>query len=107
MIHQIDQLASSIAIQGALLRWLRARCANTEHHEPFQAAMKRYFESGGKDIALVGVLLRDTPPNLDDLRARGTTFEAKKHLEPKIRLDAWYVPRQISEWVATMSATGP
>jgi hypothetical protein len=98
MAHQIDSLATSKEIHFALLKWLGARCRGTDLHAKFEVAATRYLESGGKDFALIGVLLRDTPAHPDDLRTRGEAF-ANGAAQPRIRLDAWYAPRAISEWV--------
>jgi hypothetical protein len=101
LAHQIDTLASSPKIHGSLLRWLYARCKNTAYWPRFMAACKRYLESGGTDIVLVGVLLRDTEPHEDDLRTRGEALAGLAQ-PPSARLDAWYVPRPISEWVGVV-----
>lgn len=104
LAHQIDVLATEVRIHNALLMWLAARCKDTSHWERFQAACKRYLQSGGKDVALVGVLLRDTPPAEEDLRSRGEKLAAAMTDKPKIRLDAWYLPRPISDWVGLVTA---
>lgn len=102
MAHQIDVLANSTEIGASLLVWLYARCKNTDTWSKFQAACKRYLASAQRDVALVGVLLRDTSPHEDDLRARGQAFADLNKDMPRLRLDAWYVPRPIEEWVDTM-----
>jgi hypothetical protein len=98
LAHQIDALANSPAIQASLLRWLFARCRNTSCWTRFKAACTRYLQSGGKDVVLVGVLLRDTIPHENDLRSRGEALAALAQ-PPTARLDAWYMPRPIGEWV--------
>lgn len=102
--HQIDTLAANMQIHKALLMWLAARCKSTDYWAMYQAAFKRYLQSGGKDVALVGVLLRDTPPHQDDLRARGQRLAAAGPTRPSIRLDAWYAPRPIAEWAELVAA---
>lgn len=102
LAHQIDALASSLEINASLLRWLYARCKNTDHWPKFQVACERYFASAGTDVTLVGVLLRDTSPHEDDLRTRSQAIAALNQDFPKMRLDAWYVPRAINEWVHTV-----
>jgi hypothetical protein len=98
LAHQIDTLANSPNVQASLLRWLYARCKNTPHWPRFEVACTRYLQSGGKDVALVGVLLRDTIPHEDDLRSRGEALSALEQ-PPTARLDAWYTPRPIEKWV--------
>ena len=105
LIYQIGTLATSCEIHLALLRWLAARCKGTDLWSKFEMACTRYLNSRGKDIALVGVLLRDTPPHQDDLRTRGQALAALGVQQPRIRLDAWYAPRPISTWVETTMAS--
>lgn len=106
LAHQIDYLVHSPDEQAALIRWLHARCKNTAHWPTFEAALKNYLSSRGKKIALVGVLLRDTTPHENDLRTRGTKLKALALVETQVRLDAWYAPRAIAEWVnVTMSSS--
>lgn len=99
LIHQIEVLATRTDIHFALMKWLSARCKGTPLWAKFQQASARYLQSGGKDMALVGLLLRDTPPNAEDLRSRGETLAASGFAQPRIRLDAWYAPRAIADWV--------
>jgi hypothetical protein len=105
LAHQIDNLASSPTIPASLVRWLYARCKNTAYWPRFESACTRYLQSGGKDVVLVGVLLRDTTPNENDLRSRGEALAALTQ-PPTARLDAWYTPRLIAEWVSTVTS-GP
>lgn len=104
LAHQIDRLASSPRIQASLVRWLYARCKNTTHWPRFQTACARYLQSGGTDIVLIGILLRDTIPHEDDLRTRGEAL-ATLPQPPNARLDAWYAPRAITEWVSIVMGT--
>jgi hypothetical protein len=102
LAHQIDSLATTLSIQASLVRWLYARCKGTGFWPKFESACARYLKSRGTDIVLVGVLLRDTVPHEDDLRTRGVTL-AGIPAPTKVRLDAWYAPRPIGEWVATVA----
>jgi len=102
LAHQIDTLATSIGTQASLIRWLHSRCKGTTHWPRFQDACRRYLRSGGKDVALVGILLRDTGPHEDDLRTRGRALSSLQQ-PPSVRLDAWYTPRPIAEWVAIVT----
>ena len=99
MIHQIDTLATSVEVHFALLKWLFARCSDDELRVKFKSAAKRYLDSGGKDVVLVGVLLRDTTPHVKDLQSRGEAFGPPVVQKPRLRLDAWYTPRPIDDWV--------
>lgn len=103
LAHQIDSLANHVSAQNALLKWLFARCEAPEQKKRFKTAAERYLHSGGKEFAVVGVLLRDTPPHVDDLRTRGIKLETCEP-NPRIRLDAWYTPRAITDWLSIVRA---
>lgn len=98
LAHQIDTLATAKSHHFTLMKWLRARCTTDELFARFRTATQRYLNSEGKDFAIIGVLLRDTVAHQDDLRTRGQTFGAGP-IQPRIRLDAWYTPRPIADWV--------
>lgn len=104
LAHQIDDLATAVATQNVLLKWLYARCISADDKQRFRTAAERYLNSGGKDFAVVGVLLRDTKPHMDDLRTRGAKLD-KGAPAPKIRLDAWYTPRPIADWITIAGAS--
>lgn len=98
LAHQIDTLATAQSHHFTLIKWLRARCTTDDLRARFRTATQRYLISEGKDFAIIGVLLRDTVAHQDDLRTRGQTFGAGP-IQPRIRLDAWYTPRPIADWV--------
>lgn len=104
LAHQIDNLSSRLDHQATLIKWLAARCKGNDFWSKYENAARRYMSSGGKDFVVAGVLLRDTAPHPDDLRTRGQAFDAGPQ-RPRVRLDAWYTPRPISDWVAIASAT--
>ena len=103
LAHQLDTLRSNISVHASLLRYLQARCRGTAFEASYKKAARRYVASGGKDIELVGILLRDTVPHEDDLRTRGQAL-AGHAAPPRVRLDAWYMPKPISDWVALATA---
>ncbi|MDG3440150.1 hypothetical protein [Nitrospirillum amazonense] len=106
LIHQVDTLANNARIKSCLVKYLYHRCVNTGFWPKYQAAVKRYLASGGKDIMIVGVLLRDTPHNILDLQSRGMALAASLNAPLRFRLDAWYLPRPCAEWPAILNATG-
>jgi hypothetical protein len=103
MVVQLDTLATSIAIHNALLLWLHARCRGTAHWPFYQAAVTRYINTRGRDIVLLGVLMRDTRPNELDLKNRAETLVESASPPMSIELTAWYLPRAISTWVETIN----
>lgn len=64
----------------------------------FRKAVKRYFDSEGKDIRLVGALVRDTEPSERDLQSKGRQLAQQFENPTRINLIAWYLPIPIAEW---------
>lgn len=105
LAHQIDTLSDALAIHRTLMNWLYARCRNVpELKTRYDFAARRYLESGGTDFAVVGVMLRDTPAHVDDLRTRGIALDGRPG-NPRMWLDAWYTPRPIADWVGIARPT--
>jgi hypothetical protein len=77
MIHQLDTLASNLSTICQLLKWLLPRVKNTAHEAAFDAACARYFNSGNRDVALFGILVRDQQAREEDLRARGQALAGR------------------------------
>ena len=107
MAWQLEQSIVRLDVQLALLQWLNARCRSGPHGELFQNAVQQYVESEGKALLLVGVLLRDTPPNERDLKACGETMSHQVADPTRIDLIAWYLPVPISDWPALVQAGAP
>ena len=108
MTWQLEQIATRLDVQHMLLQWLCVRCrSESRHRELFRKAVERYLESEGKALLLVGVLLRDTPPNERDLQARGEALSHRVAEPTRIDLIAWYLPVPISSWPALMQADLP
>lgn len=103
LAHQIDTLAATKSHHFTLIKWLGARCTTDDLRARFRTATHRYLTSGGTDFMIIGVLLRDTAAHQDDLRTRGQRFDAGP-IQPRIRLDAWYTPRPIADWVNIASS---
>lgn len=98
MAWQLEQSATRLDIQHALLRWLHARCDGPPYRDLYEKAVGRYLASEGKDLVLVGVLIRDTTPSEHDLKARGEALAATLAAPTRIELIAWYLPVPIAEW---------
>jgi hypothetical protein len=98
MTWQLQASATRLDIQHALLRWLQSRCRDAPYREFFEKAVRRYLSSEGKDLLLMGILIRDTNPDERDLKSRGETLEKMLGLPTRINLLAWYLPLKISNW---------
>ena len=107
MAWQLKNEATDLNIQHALLKWLRARCASAEHQALYQAAVHRYVQSLGKEILLVGILLRDTEPNELDVTARAKVLAKSLGSPTRIEITAWYLPVPIKDWPALLHVGAP
>ena len=102
MAWQLKDEATRLDIQHSLLKWLRARCGSPEHRWLYRAAVERYVRSLGKEILLVGILLRDTTPNELDVTARAKFLAGSLGSPTRIELSAWYLPIPIKDWPASL-----
>ena len=107
MTHQIDKLANNLSLIYQILQWLYFRCKDTEHQESFDTAISFLLNSGGKDIALFGVLIRDTQPNELDIQASGKTLAGTLQAPTTCHLTAIYLPCGITDLLSRVSGGGP
>ena len=107
MAWQLKDEATRLDIQHALLKWLRARCKSDEHRGLYRAAVNRYVQSLGKEILLVGILLRDTEPNELDVTARAKALAENLGSPTRIEITAWYLPVPIEDWPALLHVGAP
>ena len=98
MTWQLERIANCLEAQRTLLQWLLARCRDQPYRDFYQKAVKRYLASEGKDVLLIGVLIRDTRPNDRDLEARGIRLSEQFSYPTRIELIAWYLPVSIANW---------
>ncbi|MHB1950427.1 MAG: hypothetical protein ACYCQK_03015 [Acidiferrobacteraceae bacterium] len=98
MTWQLEESATRLDIQHTLLKWLYSRCQSALHRELYEKAVRRYLESGGKELLLVGVLIRDTQPSELDVENRAKVLAKKLPLPTRIEIVAWYLPVSIGEW---------
>ena len=107
MTWQLEEEATRLDIQHALLQWLRVRCEAPEHRELYMSAVQRYVQSLGKEILLVGILLRDTDPNELDVASRARALAQKLETPTRIEIIAWYLPVPIKDWPSLLRGGVP
>lgn len=98
MVSQLELSAESLGVQRTVIEWLLHRCTSAEDRALFQAAATRYFGSSGRDLVLVGALLRDTPADERDLAKHGKALASTIDAPTRVHLVAWYLPVAIAEW---------
>ena len=104
MITQLEQLASDKKLRWTLIKWLQPLFIDSSSRRLFKKAMKRFLESQGSAIILIGCLMRDTQPSESDLRARGRALARTVITPMRADLYAWYVPHAIDSWTTLLEA---
>ena len=107
MTWQLKDDATRLDIQHALLKWLRARCDSDELRVLYLAAVQSYVQSFGKEILLVGILLRDTEPSELDVTARAKCLTQMLGSPTRIEITAWYLPVPIKDWPTLLHVGAP
>lgn len=97
MIHQLEALASDLGTIYQLLLWLLPRVKSTQYQAAFNAACTRYLNSGQRDLALFGILVRDQEAREKDLKARGQSMAGTLSMPTCCRLVAIYLPWPIAQ----------
>lgn len=97
MAHQLDTLANNLGTICQLLKWLLPRVKHTTHEPTFNTACIRYFNSGRRDLALFGILVRDQEARESDLQARGHQLAERLQVPTRCRLIALYLPWPIRQ----------
>lgn len=98
MTRQLEQSATRPDVQRQLLKWLHSRCRTEPYRDLFEKAVGRYLSSEGRELLLVGILLRDTTPSELDLKGRGQALAKSLGKPTRIELIAWYLPVPIVAW---------
>ncbi|MBI5709556.1 MAG: hypothetical protein HZC42_04515 [Candidatus Eisenbacteria bacterium] len=107
LIWQLQENATRLDVQHALLRWLRARCNTTDLVELYRSAVTRYLSSGGKEILIVGLLLRDTEPSERDISGRASALARQLEAPTRVEVTAWYLPIPIAAWADLLRRRAP
>lgn len=106
LAHQLDNLAHNLGIICQLLKWLLPRVKSTGHEEVFNSACTRFFNSGRRDLALFGILVRDQEARETDLQARGRSLGTRLVNPTSCLLIALYLPWPISQLPAAIQQGG-
>ena len=104
MTWQLETNATNLAVHHSLLRWLRIRCGTPELVAAYREAVGRYINSSGKDLLLVGVLLRDTDSNEMDVASRARHLGRRLASPTRVEIQAWYIPVAISDLLMVLGA---
>lgn len=99
MIRQLEALSGRTDLIWTLIRWLRARCVDGSALDFYKRALAAHVGSEGKDLLLVGCLLRDTSPNEMDVKNRGKALAKAVSPTTSVQLRVWHLPDKLIKWV--------
>lgn len=100
---QIMKNATSTKVRRKLLlTWLGARCTTEDMKLLYRAAVAKLVRSGGRDILVMGMLLRDTEPSELDISAAAEHLADNLDSPTDAEISVWYLPIPISEWVSAI-----
>lgn len=104
MIHQLESLTKTTKDHWTLIKWLQARCKSEENQRLFRQALRLYVSSKGRDIRLVGCLMRDTAPDERDLTSRCNALAPILPEHATAELFAWYIAEPVDSWPGLLGA---
>ena len=100
--QQLEDLRDCEAIRDGLLKYLSHRAQAASWRPRFEAASRRYLQNKS-DVQLYGVLIRDVPPDLDDLRIRVQTLAENRPNNTRIELLALYLPERCIDGIGKVA----
>ena len=89
---QLHGLRDSRQVKNALCRYLGHHAARADWEPMFKSAAKRYLSSSTTDVAVYGVLVRDTVPNASDISGCARALAANCPAQTDIEMYALYLP---------------
>ncbi len=99
MTKQLENLNTKSNSRNSLVRWFAWRSKGAIWESEYRTALIVYYSSD-ECVCLQGVLVRDTSPDIADLRSRGVALDNKKPQDMDIELCGIYCPCDISEFPA-------
>lgn len=89
---QLFGLRDSKDIKADLVRYLALHAQGKDWMHKFQSSVKRYIDSQGADIVILGVLVRDTDVKESDIKGKAVALAGGCPERTDIRLYALYLP---------------
>jgi hypothetical protein len=102
--QQLEDLRNDLGIRDDLVKYLGHRAANgAGWKDQFMEAASYYF-ADKSDIRVFGLLVRDVPPHVDDVRVRVSSLEKGCPAQMAIELLAIYLPEKSIEKLGALAA---
>ncbi|WP_118987677.1 hypothetical protein [Photorhabdus sp. CRCIA-P01] len=90
--NQLFGLRDNKSVKGDLVRYLARHAVGRSWQFKYRSAATRYLRSGGADIAVFGVLVRDTSPQQADIRGKAIALADNCPEETDIKIYAIHIP---------------
>lgn len=108
--RQLFNLRDDKDTKSGLVKYLTRHALGKDWEDKFKSAATRYLQSSGSDIAIYGLLVRDTVPNESDISGKATSLAKGCPDSTTVALYAIYLPeniiRKLPELVATVLNAG-
>ena len=96
---QLENIKKDDNVKDSQIKWLAFKAYDKPSKDLFKQdfnnAFKTYMRSGKKRLKLVGILIRDTNPNSNDLKSVFEKLIQGMHLKMSLTLSAIYLPLHI------------
>ena len=89
---QLIDLRDKRSLRDKAVNYLGHRATRAVWKKTYQTAVKNYLKTGGKGVAIFGILVRDVPPNSDDLKTSRQLLSEHCPENTLIELWAIYLP---------------
>ncbi len=89
---QLFNLRDDKAVKSGLVKYLTRHAMGKDWEDKFKLAVTRYLQSQGSDIAIYGLLVRDTKPEPADIKGKAKALSEKCPRTTSIALYAIYLP---------------
>lgn len=93
--HQLFNLRDDADVKNGLVRYLARHAIGKGWENKFKSAASRYLQSQGSDIAIYGLLVRDTAPVESDIKGKAKSLSKECPGDTAIALYAIYLPENI------------
>jgi hypothetical protein len=93
--RQLFNLRDDKAVKDGLLKYLTRHAIGKDWEDKFKSAATKYLLSQGSDIAIYGLLIRDTPPKASDISGRAKALAKDCPDSTVVALYAIYLPENI------------
>lgn len=102
--RQLFNLRDDKVVKDGLVKYLAYHATGKDWENKFKSAAARYLQSQGADIAIYGILIRDTAPRVADIRGKAQTLSSDCPVATDIALYAIYLPENVIRQLPELAA---